>query len=447
MPRFSVITPTHNPKWLRETWNSLQAQTFTDWEWVISVNHKYGHKGAINNLHKTVRDIVGDDVRVTVVQDSTPYTGVGQRKHFAFHEGQGDILVELDHDDLLTANALERLDVAFNLDPAFGFVYSDTVDFPDPSNKNQKVTYHDEMCRAGWMQNGWRFFSKNVVWPLEKESRPCFGAVRFPDSALSISLIFYAPNHVRAWRASVYRELGGHDVSQNLADDHELVIRTYLATKMCHIAEPLYFYRVSEENTWEASVGEIRKLTYELQSRYLEKLVLREAELLGMPVYDLGGGLNPRSGWTPVDVHVPEKITTPYVVADLTQRWPFEDNSVAAFRAADLLEHLPNKEHTMAEIHRCLRPGGWLLSSTPSTDGRGAWMDPTHVSFWNSNAFWYWTRRDQARFIRNTDIRFLEVNLSNGFPTKWHEEHNIVYVVANLVALKDGYHGPGVVRI
>jgi len=45
----------------------------------------------------------------------------------------------------------------------------------------------------------------------------------------------------------------------------------------------------------------------------------------------------------------------------------------------------------MRETHRCLSPQGWLLSQTLSTDRRGAFQDPTHVSFWNSNSFWYYT--------------------------------------------------------
>ena len=32
-----------------------------------------------------------------------------------------------------------------------------------------------------------------------------------------------------------------------------------------------------------------------------------------------------------------------------------------------------------------------LLSLTPSTDGRGAYQDPTHVAFYNENSFWYYT--------------------------------------------------------
>ena len=60
-----------------------------------------------------------------------------------------------------------------------------------------------------------------------------------------------------------------------------------------------------------------------------------------------------------------------------------------------------NPIHTMQEAHRCLTPGGWFLTLPPSTDGRGAFQDPTHVSFWSSNSFWYYTRPEQARFIHS----------------------------------------------
>jgi SAM-dependent methyltransferase len=86
----------------------------------------------------------------------------------------------------------------------------------------------------------------------------------------------------------------------------------------------------------------------------------------------------------------------------------------------------------MKEIHRVLAPGGILLSHTPSTDGRGAWQDPTHVSFWNENSFWYWTRPQQMQYIRNKHIRFFESSLLTHFPSEWHKQHNISYVEAFL---------------
>ena len=120
------------------------------------------------------------------------------------------------------------------------------------------------------------------------------------------------------------------------------------------------------------------------------------------------------------------------------------DGEVGVFRAHNALEHLRDPLHTMREIHRCLALQGWLLSQTPSTDGRGAFQDPTHVSFWNSNSFWYYTRADQNRFI-NCPVRFQANRLKNFFPSHWHREHEIVYVKADL--LKVTGRVPGAVAI
>ena len=143
------------------------------------------------------------------------------------------------------------------------------------------------------------------------------------------------------------------------------------------------------------------------------------------PIYDLGGAFGCPEGWTSVDLNEPAEIR-----ANLNERWPFDDGSVAAFRAHDIIEHLTNKCHTMAELHRCLKPGGWALIRVPSTDGRGAFQDPTHVTYWNENNFWYWTR-ETSRYI-NGKIIFVERRLCTLFPTPWHEDAKICYCVADL---------------
>ncbi|MGA2519716.1 MAG: hypothetical protein ABSG81_02730 [Acidimicrobiales bacterium] len=79
-----------------------------------------------------------------------------------------------------------------------------------------------------------------------------------------------------------------------------------------------------------------------------------------------------------------------------------------------------------------------LLSLTPSTDGRGAFQDPTHTALFNENSFWYYSRREFARFAPALRCRFMASRLVTGFPTPWHQEHGIAYVCANLVAIKDG---------
>ena len=78
------------------------------------------------------------------------------------------------------------------------------------------------------------------------------------------------------------------------------------------------------------------------------------------------------------------------VIADLTQRWPWDDSTVDQIAAWDVFEHLPNKIHTMNETHRVLKPGGRLDLFVPTTDGRGAFQDPQHVSFWTPNDLFYY---------------------------------------------------------
>jgi len=100
----------------------------------------------------------------------------------------------------------------------------------------------------------------------------------------------------------------------------------------------------------------------------------------------------------------------------------------------------------MNEIYRVLVPGGWLISRTPSTDGRGAYQDPTHCSFWNPNSFWYYTRQEQAQYVHGINCRFQGTRIWQTYPTDWHKQHDIQYVFAELVALK-GQRQAGVCEI
>jgi Glycosyl transferase family 2/Methyltransferase domain len=75
--------------------------------------------------------------------------------------------------------------------------------------------------------------------------------------------------------------------------------------------------------------------------------------------------------------------------ADLREVWRFPDSSVDEIRAWDIIEHLPDAIHTMNEAFRVLKSGGVFDIIVPTTDGRGAFQDPTHKSFWNRNSFFY----------------------------------------------------------
>ena len=57
----------------------------------------------------------------------------------------------------------------------------------------------------------------------------------------TIRHIVGVPNHVRAWRRNVYFEIGCQNRGLAIADDYELVVRTFLKTKMCRIRKLVIF--------------------------------------------------------------------------------------------------------------------------------------------------------------------------------------------------------------
>jgi predicted SAM-dependent methyltransferase len=97
----------------------------------------------------------------------------------------------------------------------------------------------------------------------------------------------------------------------------------------------------------------------------------------------------------------------PNLLCDITQGLPFQDSSIDLVLANNFLEHVPigKTVYVVEEIWRVLKPGGELHHITPSTDGRGAFQDPTHVSFWNINS-WYYYMVDEYRGIYGIRAKF-----------------------------------------
>jgi len=407
----SIITPTNNPQYLGEAYDSLLAQTYQNWEWVIVPN------GGASVPSR-------DDPRVKVYP--CDITGsVGAVKRFACERAYGPIIAEFDHDDLLTPTALEQVANAFHEDSELGMVYSNFAEFnmPDWTPNCYSTAY-------GWLYREREFYGRKF-----QEAR---AFAPLPSTFLSLA---FGPNHLRAWRATEYWKVGGHDPAYPVADDHDLYIRFYLQSKLRHIDDLLYLYRNHPTQTWRVMNTEVHSLAWQISDKYRERIVERWAGLEGLPMVDLGGAFDKPAGYTSLDLHGGD------ILADARQGLPFRDNSVGVIRAHDFLEHLPDKIGIMNEIYRVLVPNGWLLSLTPSTDGRGAFQDPTHVSYWNENSFWYYTNRAYAKYAPEVKCRFQAKRLRTYFPFEWQKENNIPYVQAHLLALKGYERVPGRVEI
>ncbi|OXE36900.1 MAG: hypothetical protein CGW95_04765 [Phenylobacterium zucineum] len=102
----SVITPVHAKAapYIQETYASLVSQTFGDWEWVIMLNGG-----------GTVPGHISADSRVKVFNiddDDETHNKIGRLKGTACSVATGEILVELDADDILVPTALDEVALA-----------------------------------------------------------------------------------------------------------------------------------------------------------------------------------------------------------------------------------------------------------------------------------------------------------------------------------------------
>jgi SAM-dependent methyltransferase len=212
---------------------------------------------------------------------------------------------------------------------------------------------------------------------------------------------------------------------------------------MVHIPKVLYIYRITGKNTsLNSKNAEIQVKTKELFNQNIRILAEKEARDRGLLCVDIGGGLNSYPGYYTVDLREGSDM-----VYDLNNGIPLDDNSVFVLNASHIIEHLHDKTKIMSEIHRVLAHGGWAFIEVPSTDGRGAFQDPTHVSYWNENSFLYYTDSYLANFIDNKDIRFMEFRRDTHFPNEWLKNLNVCVTTAWLVAVKDGPRIPGILRI
>lgn len=160
---------------------------------------------------------------------------------------------------------------------------------------------------------------------------------------------------------------------------------------------------------------------------------VKYAHSLNLPALDMGAAHNKPDGYLGVDQYAHADVD---IVCDVANGIPLPDSSVGAIRAVDFIEHVPDGIALFNEFYRVLTHGGYLLTRTPSTDGRGAFQDPTHVAFYNENSFWYYTDPFYRKFVPRITCDFAVVNLTTYFPSEWHEKNNISYVAADLIANK-----------
>lgn len=262
----SYFTPAYNTgEKLLMTYSSLRSQTYIDWEWVILNDSSDG--GA---TLKIANAIASKDPRVKVF-DMTPKSSgnIGEVKWRAASLCRGYILAELDHDDYLVPTCTEDLFNASYAHKDAGFFYTDSAEIDQNWNS---LTYPDGFAL------GYGTYTEETV--LDKTFKV---AVSSNINPKTIRHIVGVPNHVRAWRRETYFEIGGHCRDLAIADDYELIVRTFLKTKMVRIPRLGYLQFIynngSVMNSHDLARKDIQRRVRSIAWHYNEKIKNRFEEL------------------------------------------------------------------------------------------------------------------------------------------------------------------------
>ena len=262
----SFTTPIYNTGVkLLNTYNSVAAQTYENWEWVLMNDSTDGGKTL-----KIAEQIAENDPRVKIYDFREKSGGIiGEVKWRANAMARGYIIAELDHDDLLAVTCAQDLHNAAQKHPECGFFYGDTAEVNEQW-QNQK---YGPGFALGYGNYRDEEYQGRMLSPANQQN----------INPKTIRHIVGVPNHIRAWRRSTYFKIGGHNRSLTVVDDYELIIRTFLNTIMCKIPKLSYiqflYSNQGHRNTHDLSRADIQRRTRTIAARYNEQIKERFEEL------------------------------------------------------------------------------------------------------------------------------------------------------------------------
>lgn len=267
-PLVSVFTASYKSKEkINRPYHSLLNQTYPHWEWVIVDDS--------GDQDETYREflLLLDDPRVRRYRQDSSSGYIGAIKRYAAGLCTGEILVEVDHDDELTPDCLEKIVHAFRQHPECGFAYGDCAEV------------HAESHHAHWY--GWDCgFGYSVYYRVWVHDMNRWQNVyrQTVINGQTIRHLVGLPNHPRAWTRDCYHLIGGHREELLVADDYDMLVRTFLCTKYVAIPDLLYIqYRnESRDNSTFHRNRQIQILSREL-NRYYQERIHRRVEELGLP--------------------------------------------------------------------------------------------------------------------------------------------------------------------
>ena len=210
-PKISIVVPLYKTdrEYLRQLIESVQAQTYSNWELCLSDG-----SGANSPLEQVLKEYQEKDSRIRVISSEKPLQ-ISQNTNAAMGISTGDFVAFADHDDVLTANALFEYVKAYNENPKLEVFYSD----------------EDKMT-----MDGNKFFQPHFK----------------PDFNLDLLCSMNYICHLFMAKKSLIEKVGMLRPEYDGAQDYDFIFRCVEATdQICHVPKILYHWRSHEQSTSE----------------------------------------------------------------------------------------------------------------------------------------------------------------------------------------------------
>ena len=202
MPTVSIVVPVYNvgEKWLKATLRSVVDQTYPHWQLCL-VNDN----ATLAHIRPMLDRCANNDSRI-LVHHNTKNLGIAESSNIGLKMATGEFIALLDHDDVLSPDALSVFNHWLDRFPDAGLFYSD----------------------------------EDKVNTLGQFSQPFFKPDFSPELLYSQNYI----GHLVIIATSLIRDIGGFRPGFDGAQDYDLLLRaTHAASQVVHIPQVLYHWR------------------------------------------------------------------------------------------------------------------------------------------------------------------------------------------------------------
>jgi GT2 family glycosyltransferase len=235
LPKISIITPVYEPpeSYLRAAIESVIAQIYPNWELCVA-----NDASPSPYVRAVLDEYAAIDPRIKVVNRSEN-GNISRASNSALAVADGEFVALLDHDDMLTPDALFEVVAALNADPAIDMLYSDEDKIDDEGRRR------DPFFKPDWS----------------------------PESFLA--RMYTA--HLAVFRRSLVSDVGGFRPEFDGSQDYDLVLRvTERTERVHHIPRVLYHWRIHGASV--ASGTDVKTYAYDNARRAIAEALVRRGE-------------------------------------------------------------------------------------------------------------------------------------------------------------------------